>query len=155
MKKHAAVLIAVIAASSGAHARSLVGDIVGAGVGAVTDQAMNSSSTNTLEDELARGQAALSSKLPMMLDNDIRLDRVTTGPGRQVTYHHTFVALPSTEFDPVYWKQENGPVLRRKVCGNSDMAPLFDYGVTTSYTYVGSDGRRVGTVDVTPQDCGR
>ena len=35
----------------------------------------------------------INQKLPMMVDQDTRVDKVTVGPGPRIIYHHTFRSL--------------------------------------------------------------
>ena len=150
MKNYAAFLILLLAVSSGAQARGLLSGAAGVVAGETAKSAMSPS----LEKALAQVATDLNAKAPIMVNNDTRLDHVTAGPGRRITYQHTLTTLPSTQVDPALWTQQSA-IMRRTVCGTAQMAALFDNGVTVAYAYAGSDGLPVGTLDITPHDCGR
>ncbi|WND80476.1 hypothetical protein [Lysobacter capsici] len=47
-----------------------------------------------IERELANGLALENQRLPMMIDEDTRLDRISTYPDPVVVYHYTLVKYP-------------------------------------------------------------
>lgn len=55
-------------------------------------------------------------KLPMMLDQDTRLDKATVGPGARAVYHHTFPKYTSRDIDANWLNTNLRPEVMRKVC---------------------------------------
>jgi hypothetical protein len=92
--------------------------------------------------------------LPKLIDPETRLDRVTAGPGKRLTYSYTLVNRESAKIDVEAFNAGMQPVLRTSVCGRPGMQALVKNGVTLVYSYRGSDGKFVSMIEVIPQHCG-
>jgi len=108
----------------------------------------------TLIEGFTKTANQYNQKLPMMLDQDTRLDKVTVGPGPRVVYHHTFPNYTSKDID-VNWLQTNlKPEIMRKVCSSTDMKKSLQYGGIYVYAYYGSDGGEINRFEIGSNDCG-
>ncbi len=93
-------------------------------------------------------------RLPMMVDQDTRLDKATVGPGPRAVYHHTFPKYTSRDID-ANWLQTNfRPEVMRKVCASADMNKSLQYGGIYVYAYSGSDGVEITRFEIDRNDCG-
>ena len=146
MKVYTAALIGVLAAGTGATSLGLAGEMT---------HSTKPKSTVNVAAVLAQAETLLNKQMPYMIDKEVRVDRAVAGPGRRMTYHYTLVALNSTQINSASLAAVMGPLLRNKVCKTPEAAILFEHGVTSSFAYSDSDGKEIGIVDVTPQDCGR
>lgn len=107
-----------------------------------------------LIEGFTRAANQLNQKLPMMLDEDTRGDKVTVGPGVRIVYHNTFPRYTSSDID-VNWLRTNlRPDVMRKVCSNSDMKESLQYGGIYVYAYYGSDGIEIARFEIDRNDCG-
>ena len=108
----------------------------------------------TLDQTLASVSAHLSRSTPMMVDPDTRLDRVTSEPGRNLSYHYTLTTVASKAFKRAEFQQLIREPLQTKLCVSPEMRGFLVRGVTISYNYLGSDGRRLGAARFNASDCG-
>ena len=93
-------------------------------------------------------------RLPMMVDQDTRLDKATVGPGPRAVYHYTFPKYTSRDID-ANWLQTNlRPEVMRKVCASADMKKSLQYGGIYVYAYSGSDGVEITRFEIDRNDCG-
>lgn len=93
-------------------------------------------------------------RLPMMIDQDTRLDKVTVGPGPRAVYHHAFPRYTSRDID-ANWIQTNlRPEVVRKVCASADMKKSLQYGGIFAYAYSGGDGVEITRFEIDRNDCG-
>ena len=93
-------------------------------------------------------------RLPMMIDQDTRLDKVTVGPGSRAIYHHTFPKYTSRDIDAKWLQTNLRPEVMRKVCASADMKKSIQYGGIYVYAYSGSDGVEITRFEIDRNDCG-
>ncbi len=149
-------LLCMCAVENANAAKGGIGAIFGALIGGAAGNAIGKASTQgmTIDEAIVKMTNELNKQMPMTVDRDTRLDGVSPGVGRQFTYNYTFVNSNSYEFDQAAWYIEVSPILRNRVCTNTDMAVFFKNGVTVSYSYKGKDGGHVGKISIAPRDCG-
>jgi len=110
-------------------------------------QASIEAALRTMVNEANRG-------MPMLLDQDTRMDSMVAGPGALLTYMYTITTLRAAENDrQILERHIHGPI-KLGVCSAPDLQEFFKYGVTLRYFYRGSDGGYVAQGDITPKDCG-
>ena len=90
----------------------------------------------TFADQARRG-------LPAMVNEDLRLDKITVGPGRRLNYAYTFVRATAFDIDPDKVRSTVIPGLRKFVCTNPEAQVLVKAGVQVGYEYSDRDGSRV------------
>lgn len=115
-------------------------------------------SRQEVEEKLTEGftNAAnqFKQKLPMMVDQDTRLENVTVGPGPRIVYHHAFPKYTSRDIE-ANWLQTNlRPEVVRKICVSVDMKKSLQYGGIYVYAYSGSDGVEITRFEISNNDCG-
>ena len=92
-------------------------------------------------------------KLPIMVDKDTRMDKVTVGPGPRVVYHQTMVNYTSSDLDAMEFQTNIRQNVSRNVCSNSDMKPSLQLGGIYTYLYYGIDGVEAARVEIRRKDC--
>jgi hypothetical protein len=121
------------------------------------DSRKNSSAKGVVVDsvdkQLAQAAEINSKKLPMLISNEIRLDRNITEPGRLVYYFYTLMAIKSSGLDANRAQQ----LLRRphldEFCNAPDMGTFRDNNVKMVYVYSGSDGVEITRIRLSTADC--
>lgn len=126
---------------------NLMGSIAG-GVGESDDGSRN------LDQTLANVSAHLNRSAPLTLDADTRLDRVTSGPGRRLSYHYTLTSVQSKAIKRAEFQKIIREPLQAKLCSSKEMRGFLVRGVTISYDYLSIDGNRLGAARFTASDCG-
>ncbi|HEV2505900.1 MAG TPA: hypothetical protein VGV39_22665 [Mesorhizobium sp.] len=101
--------------------------------------------SNSLEGTLK--SLAEQAQTPFTVDEVTTLSRIEAD-GTQL--HRTFVVDREGWTMTDDFRQGN----RSHVCASQPFTPLFRAGASIHEIYVGRDGREIGTVVVTPQDCG-
>lgn len=130
----------------------LFGGVVGGAVGNMAGKAV--ASPADIEKSLAKAAAKANEKTPQMVDSSTRMDRVSSGPGRIFTYHHTMISMTKKDVNVDAFNGSFASGLRSRICATEGMRPLFANGVTLVYSYLDSDGLPIGVVNITPQNCG-
>ncbi len=115
-------------------------------------------SEEEIEAKLIEGFTAaanqINQKLPIMIDEETRMDRATVGPGARTVYHNTFPRYTSRDID-ANWLQTNlRPEVMRKVCDNKDMKKSLQYGGIYIYSYSGRDEVEITRFEIDRNDCG-
>ncbi|MFB1485874.1 MULTISPECIES: peptidoglycan-binding protein [unclassified Thiocapsa] len=116
------------------------------------------SNQQELEENLIEGfeEAArqVNATLPIMIDDDTRMDKATVGPGALVTYHYTFPKYSSKEIDPNWIRQDLRVTVKNDVCASTEMKPSLQLGGAYAFSYSGRDGVKIATFQVNGNDCG-
>ncbi|SMP74378.1 hypothetical protein [Noviherbaspirillum suwonense] len=110
--------------------------------------------SRNLDQTLANVSAYLNRSAPVKLDDDTRLDRVTSGPGHRLSYHYTLTSVQSKAFKRAEFQKLIRAPLQAKLCSSKEMRGFLVRGVTISYDYLGNDGARLGAARFTASDCG-
>ena len=126
---------------------NLMGSIAGS-VGESDDGSRN------IDQTLANVSAHLNRSAPLTLDADTRLDRVTSGPGRRLSYHYTLTSVQAKAFKRAEFQKLIREPLQAKLCSSKEMRGFLIRGVTISYDYLSNDGNRLGAARFTASDCG-
>lgn len=89
---------------------------------------------------------------PFMLDNETRVDSVSVGPGKILTYHYTLVNRAVSELDVDQVKQNLRPSIVKTLKADSFTKVLRDHDVTFVYSYSDKNHKPVLDVTVTAAD---
>lgn len=123
-------------------------------MGSMAGGAGEGEGSRNLDQTLANVSAHLNRSAPLTLDEDTRLDRVTSEPGHKLSYHYTLTTVQSRAFKRAEFQKLIREPLQAKLCSSTEMRSFLVHGVTISYNYLGSDGRRLGAARFTASDCG-
>ncbi|HEY8102012.1 MAG TPA: hypothetical protein VIF82_14810 [Burkholderiaceae bacterium] len=144
---------ALLCTNFGVHAIGFSMDI-GNVFGQLATQSGTQVRGDSVDDVLQRLSAQLNQKMPVTVDSNTRLERVSAEPGRHFTYHYTLVAAPSAGNTPIDFSKEIKPQLKSQLCGSTENQKFLKNGVTISYEYQDQGGRDIGGAEFTPTDCG-
>ena len=136
----------------------LIAASIGGQIGKEVGKAALRPSQQEVEAKLVEGFTKTANqynqRLPMMVDQDTRLDKVTVEPGPRAVYHHTFPKYTSRDIDANWLQTKLRPEVMRKVCASADMKKSLPYGGIYVYAYSGSDGVEITRFEIDRNDCG-
>jgi hypothetical protein len=107
----------------------------------------------TVDDTLLKMSSHMNKKMPMVIDKETRLDRVSAEPGRHFIYHYTLTSMRSADINTGEFPKAIKPQLRARLCESGEMQNFLKNGVTVSYIYRSSDGHPIGGVKFAPNEC--
>ncbi|MGZ3158421.1 MAG: hypothetical protein ACXU7D_05400 [Burkholderiaceae bacterium] len=145
--------IALVSANLEVHAIGLslgIGNVFGQ----LATQSGAQASTDSVDDVLRRLSVQLNQKMPVSVDPNTLLEKVSAEPGRHFTYHYKFFADPSANNVPIDFSKEIKPQLKSQLCSSTENRKFLKNGVTVSYQYQDKGGRDIGGAEFTPSDCG-
>lgn len=103
--------------------------------------------------ELSEMASQVNSKLPLMINNETRLDNVV-GKTNKLTYNHTLINTPASMVTEQMLKAQLEKSLVQQVCTTKVIVDtIVSRGVTISYRYYGKDGGLIGDISITPSQC--
>ena len=124
----------------------LVGGILG--YAAVSNMYKAGRTKNSIDVQLAQAADELNRKRLSMSDSEIRLDKVTAGPGEKMTYAFTVLNKTKKEVDlPGFEK-----FARQYIINGNKTNVLRKFNVTFEYQYKDTNGESIGDIIVTPKD---
>lgn len=105
-----------------------------------------------IEDALAESARRLNRNLPMMVDKNLRLDRLVGG-NKTLQYHYTLVDHDASAVDTAEFRRGMRARLVSEVCEDEEMGFLLENGVQYLYRYQGKDQREIATISIRASDC--
>lgn len=115
-----------------------------------------SSCANTPENDLSlvlQGSARMLNRhLPVMVDQDTRLDKASS-EGNTLIYHYALVNYMSSELDPTSLEQNLTPMLAQQTCSMPNLRPIVDQGGSISYRYSGNDHKQILSIMIDKSAC--
>ena len=106
----------------------------------------------SLDARLARVAANMNQQLPLMADPETRLDKVTAGPGSQLTYAFTLPNQDKIALDLPAFEKTIRQNLISNYKTNSSMDELRTGKVKLAYQYKEKNGDFITEIVVTPKD---
>jgi hypothetical protein len=95
----------------------------------------------------------VNAKLPKMIDNETRMEKMIVGPGKKITYVYRLIIRSSSEMDANAFYNELRPYFINIIC-KGDMKDALKMGVTIIYSYYGNDNGHIADIPVTAAGCG-
>ncbi len=123
------------------------------GVSSGTLPAEFSSLTESVESQLAKQVKLVAKRFPRTVSKEMRIDSVTAGPDRLLTYNCTMLQYPADRIDANQLRDAAREKLLKEVCASTDLKLLLKKEVTIAYAFSGNDGKLVTTVAVKGCDC--
>lgn len=108
----------------------------------------------SVDETLVRMSEKMNRNMPIAVDGDTRLDKVSAEPGQQIAYHYTMLNLRSKDVNTTNFYKTFRPTLQKRVCGSDDLKLFFRNRITVAYAYRGKDGEDIGKLAFSPKDCG-
>jgi hypothetical protein len=110
-----------------------------------------------IEKTLSKVVNDINLTLSKMADKNNRLDSVVAGPGLLITYIFSSPEIFSTDTLRSYvthYLTVKKPQVKNTLCTNPNAGWFFKSGITVRYQYFFADGVYMGSINVTPKDCG-
>ncbi len=114
---------------------------------------MPSKNDHQLVSKIGNIVSTENSALPKMVDSQTRLDRVSAGPGAQLTYFYTLPNYASIDVNRSWITIDVKPKVTKNVCADQELRKLLIAGATLMYVYKGKDGVYINQFQVTQHDC--
>lgn len=95
---------------------------------------------------------AVSKQLPVMLDSDTKLEKISS-EGAVLTYDYELVNFLSTEVDKVGLDAGLSTTLIKQACSTPGLKSIMEKGGTLSYRYSGKDKLRVTELRIDKKSC--
>ncbi len=95
---------------------------------------------------------AVSKQLPVMLDSDTRLEKISS-EGKVLTYQYELVNYASKDLDAIALMKAVKPMVIKQTCTTPNLKSIVDQGGTVSYLYDGKDKVQVIEINVNKQNC--
>lgn len=118
----------------------------------IISQAASSTAQEVTEADIKAVVVELNKGLPLMIDEDIRVDRIEAGYGEAV-YFYTFV---NDTYDQIDWKIATELMLETAAnyyCNSPVLVPFRENGVSMLYIYYDKNGDLVGTIKIPNTIC--
>jgi hypothetical protein len=148
------LLIALLSANLEIHAMGFSSLGIGNAFGQLAAQSGTNMSGVSVDAVLERLCAQLNQKMPVSVDPNTQLEKVSAEPGRHFTYHYKLMADPTANNTPIDFSKEVKPQLKNQLCSSTENRKFLKNGVTIAYQYQDQTGRNIGGAEFTPSDCG-
>lgn len=113
---------------------------------------LESQEGENLNAALMKAASDLNATLPMMVDEETRLDS-TMGVDRRFRYNYTLVNFAAEDVDATAVRDVMEPNLNNTVCSTADMKYFVDNNVPVTYAYYGMNGIEIVTITVDTSKC--
>lgn len=107
-----------------------------------------------IDQALVKVSSRMNESMPMDVDSETRLEKVTAAPGKHLLYHYYLPNKKSSEVDQAVFNQRFHPELKNRLCKSQEMQKYLRNGVAITYLYRGNDGQTIGAAKFLPSDCG-
>ena len=109
-------------------------------------------SENDVELVLQGAVDMLSKQLPIMVDQDTQLKRVSSD-GKTLTLHYVLVDVTAEELDLQAYAEAMQPALLQNSCTVPSFKGLIDQGGRLAYSYRDRDGQEIYNLQLGAEDC--
>ncbi len=107
-----------------------------------------------VDEALVRMSEKMNRNMPVTVDSDTRLDKISAEPGQQIAYHYTILNVRSKDVNTTNFYKNFRPALQKRVCASDDLKMFFRNRISVAYAYRGKDGEDIGKLLFSPKDCG-
>lgn len=105
-----------------------------------------------IEAALVEAARQINQGVPMVVDKNLRLDRVVGG-NKTLQYRYTLIDHEASAVNTEEFRRGMQAILVEEICADEEMAFLFANGVKYSYRYQGKDEKEIATITVRVSDC--
>jgi len=106
--------------------------------------------TLSLEEELTKLATELNKRVPMKIDEFMRLDSATTIGETNFIYHYTIIGIEENGISADTIRNHIRPQLIDYVKSSEDLKPFRDNSVTLDYKYYNEKGKLATEISVGP-----
>ena len=104
----------------------------------------------SFDQKLHEACLTINRQLPVMVDDDTRLDSMSSFPSRVLRYHYTLLASEEGELDPKALQNFLQPKIIQNIRTSPDMRLYKEEKVTFHYCYKDREGRLVLQLTIAP-----
>ncbi|MGL5834851.1 MAG: hypothetical protein ACRC1Z_16685 [Waterburya sp.] len=95
----------------------------------------------------------MNSSLPMMIDENVRWDSSSAGPGKTLSYNYTLVNTSAKDVYSSMFVSNIRQTISNDICKVPGTEIFSDYGVTLNFNYYDRSHNLITKVEVDPQNC--
>lgn len=121
-------------------------------VGHGGDSGLRVDDQRELEIALKNIADRLNANLPVMVDDETRLDSAEVGDNR-FKYNYTLVNYLSVDPEAEAITAELLPAVKWSACAEESMRVFFENSVSAVYHYYDTDGELIKSITIMPADC--
>ena len=116
---------------------------------------LNSNTNNRIQDELKEAEEYANSlyDLPVMVDEETRLDRIYASANNKMNYDYTLVNYMAYELE---WSELDSiirPSLEYSFCNDSSFEYYRSENIPMKWNYYGSDRSLIGSIELSSSSC--
>lgn len=104
------------------------------------------------KEQIAEQLRLINRSLPRMVDNDMRLDRISIFDSN-IHYNYTLVNVEAIDINIGRLKNTLTPVVKLNTCEDEDMRAILDHDMDVTYAYHDKMSNAVITITVSREDC--
>ncbi|MCL1972526.1 MAG: hypothetical protein FWG57_06015 [Endomicrobia bacterium] len=90
--------------------------------------------------------------LPMMIDEETKLEQIIVLPGNKVQFNHVLINASNEAIDVDEFASAMGPAIFNNVKANPGLETFRKKNVTFIYHYSDRDGEEIAVFEITPED---
>ncbi len=109
-------------------------------------------SDGSIEKLLKFQENRIKGHLPLMVDEDTRLDAVSI-EGKKFIYFYTLVSITKDEIDIATFEEKMRGAVVGQSCSNSELKQILEHGGSLGYIYKDKNGSIISSITVTIEDC--
>lgn len=107
----------------------------------------------TVERRLAKDVKRSAKLFPKQMDKGLRIEKMTAGPDRRLTFHCTLTNFKAKSIDSEQLRSGVGDKLVGQICDSKEMRYYLERDVVISYAFNGNDDLPITSIDVTNKNC--
>ena len=106
------------------------------------------------EDYLSMAAEMMNSKLPLLIDQDVRWDSTFAGPGKMLSYKYTLLNYSASQLEVHKFTQYMHKSITKTVCDDSATKIFPEEGVTLNFNVYDKSNNFITRIKLEPSDCG-
>jgi len=107
-----------------------------------------------IDENFIKTAKQLNAQGPVMVSENVRLDKVVAGPGARLTYFYSFLQHSSQDFDRDEFSANIKSEMKQEFCDDKAVKPLLQDGAVFVFSYSGNDGVEIARAELSKHDCG-
>ena len=96
----------------------------------------------------------MNQNLPMMINNEVRWNSASAGPGKNFNYNYSLVNQNARDIDGSLFAKNARQSFTQQFCNNPSGQLFFQQGVSLNANYYDNNNSLIARVRIDPADCG-